>query len=84
MKYVAIVFLVLCVPAYSEPRNGPKSYDELTADDLAEIARGLIDYGMWRWEEDRKTFPKDMPKEGEPYDPITGERKVAKGDKYAH
>ena len=36
------------------------------------LAKALLDYGMWREEHDRKTFPSDMPKAGEPYDPVTG------------
>lgn len=38
----------------------------------AELALSLRDYGMWREEHDRNTFPTDMPKAGEPYDPVTG------------
>jgi len=39
---------------------------------MDEVAQSLIDYAMWREEHSRTTFPIDMPKVGEPYDPATG------------
>jgi len=45
------------------------------ADDMAlhdRLALSLRDYGLWRAEHDRNTFPTNMPKVGEPYDPVTG------------
>jgi hypothetical protein len=32
----------------------------------------MLDYGMWREEHDRATFPRDFPLQGEPYDWATG------------
>ena len=37
-----------------------------------DLALSLRDYGMWREQHDRSTFPHTMPKAGEPYDPVTG------------
>jgi hypothetical protein len=55
----------------AEPRASYQGPSLLSIDkDL--LAKALLDYGMWREEHDRKTFPIDMPKAGEPYDPVTG------------
>lgn len=43
--------------------------------DVDALARSLREYGIWREEHDRNTFPTDMPKAGEPYNPVTGNRK---------
>ena len=51
-----------------QPYTGPS----LLAIDKSILALALQDYGKWREEHDRKTFPADMPKVGEPYDPVTG------------
>jgi hypothetical protein len=51
-----------------QPYTGPS----LLSLDKDMLALALRDYGMWREEHDRKTFPTDMPKIGEPYDPVTG------------
>jgi DNA-binding IclR family transcriptional regulator len=55
----------------TEPRQ-PYTGPSLLAIDKDLLALALRDYGMWREEQDRNTFPSDMPRAGEPYDPVTG------------
>jgi hypothetical protein len=55
----------------AEPRQ-PYTGPSLLSLDKDLLALALRDYGMWREEHDRNTFPSDMPKVGEPYDPVTG------------
>jgi hypothetical protein len=59
--------------ACGEPRKGPLGFNELTTEQLEELAQSLLDYGMWREEQDRNSFPNNMAKAGEPYDSFTGE-----------
>jgi hypothetical protein len=46
----------------------------MTTQEAAQLAAKLLDYGMWRAEQDRNSFPTDFPREGEMYDPATGNK----------
>jgi hypothetical protein len=61
---VAAIVLALTVTAAHADEPRPPTADEL--------AGQLLDYGMWREEQDRNSFPIDPPGVGEPYDPMTG------------
>ena len=71
--------VIIAEPRYlaDQPVNGPS----LLSVDKDLLALALRDYGMWREEHDRNTFPVDMPKAGEPYDPVTGNAIRGKGDR---
>lgn len=62
---VAAALLAGWAPFFDGMRVEPQSVK-------SELALSLRDYGIWREEHDRNTFPTDMPKAGEPYDSVTG------------
>jgi hypothetical protein len=63
MKALLIAAAMLITPAFASPEI-PKPPLILPSD--------MLDYGMWREEHDRATFPRDFPLQGEPYDWATG------------
>jgi hypothetical protein len=50
----------------------PVDISKYTAEQAAELAFKLLDYGMWRQEQDSTSFPLDVPKQGESYELVTG------------
>jgi hypothetical protein len=53
-------------------QSAPVNQPSLLSLDKDWLAQSLRDYGMWREQHDRDTFPPDMPGVGEPYDAVTG------------
>lgn len=71
----AVVIAVTASLAWAAPTCAayqPFPQSSLLTPEKVKLALSLRDYGMWREEHDRNTFPTDMPKPGEPYDPVTG------------
>lgn len=65
-----VVAMAFAAPTFAAFHPFPR--DNLLTPEKVKLALSLRDYGMWREEHDRNTFPSDMPKAGEPYDPVTG------------
>jgi hypothetical protein len=77
MKLITILLLTTfaahaVVAAHAEEPKPPADITKITAEEKAKLSGDLLDYGMWREQQDRDSFPKDMPKVGEPYDWATG------------
>jgi hypothetical protein len=71
--FLAVTALLIIGWAPSTPRyvfdqqSRPRSSIDMDA-----LTAALREYGIWREQHDRNTFPSDMPKVGETYDPVTG------------
>jgi hypothetical protein len=71
MKIIAILLLTGAA-AYAGESKPVVDITNMSPAQISHLAGNMLDYGMWREEHDRNTFPIDMPKVGEPYDPVTG------------
>jgi hypothetical protein len=67
-----MMLVIMSISNAADEAKPPIDITTMTADETAKIASDMLDYGMWREQQDRDTFPKDMPKAGEPYDWETG------------
>ena len=74
LKILLITPFIMISPATAQQKPPERHYQgpSLLSIDKDLWARALRDYGMWREKHDRDTFPTDIPKIGEPYDPVTG------------
>lgn len=66
--------LLMATAAHGETRTKtPLPQPPPPRSDVESLADKLFGYGSMREQQDRESFPKNMPKAGEAYDPVTGE-----------